>query len=208
MGNWLEDAITAQFEGHQMTVLASAGMGYEGQGTAVNFNMPGPSGCTIAITVGVEADVTAGVAVTGNNVAPMIGGSGEDYVSLSDENVVIIEIPPAADQVEILFFFNGIGFDPESGPMGSLTFTNIELSDPVIQGDILKFSVNDGVRVLNHQYALYGIGSGSGSGSGEVTNEPTAHNVENYPMYGETVNISSAESGVITKKGKLNLGTN
>lgn len=196
---WLEDAYRASGMGHTLTVLASANMGYTGQGTSINFSMRASPGTKVTITTGVESGVSANVSVTGNNI-PLI-----DITPVEDTNIVIIEVPPAASQVEILFSFNGIGFDPESGPMGSLTFTDIELESPTIQGDLLKFSVNDGVRILNHQYASYDYGDGAG---GDIFNEPTALNVENYPIYGETESILSADSGVITKKGKLNLGTN
>lgn len=194
----LEDAYAAIELGHIVTVLASAGVGYTG-GMEVRFNLMAQPNSKVTITTEVTAGVTAGVSVSGNNIPPLA------QTSVEDTNVVIIEIPPGAGKVEILFFFNGVGFDLEDGPLGSLTFTDVELNSPVIQGDLLKFSVNDGVRILNHQYALYDHGTGAGS---DIFNASTALNVDKYPIFGDTEPIKSADSGVITKKGNLNLGTN
>lgn len=194
----LEDAYAAAGIGHEVTVLASAGTGYGGN-FEVRFNFKAPANSKVTITTGVTAGATAGVSVSGNNIPPLA------ETPITDSNVVTIEVPPGTDQVEILFFFNGVGFDLEDGPLGSLTFNSVELNDPSVQGDLLKFSVNDGVRVLNHQYALYEHGTGAGS---DIFNESTALNVDKYPIFGDTESILSADSGVITKRGNLNLGTN
>ena len=103
----------------------------------------------------------------------------------------------------LTFTFNGIGFDPESGPMGILTFNSIDVSESVISEDLILFSVNDSIRVLNSEAASYV----PGESSGDVTNGVTSNNVENYPIYGDTYGIVSVKSGVITKQGNLTLGT-
>lgn len=188
-----EDAYEAIESGYSMTVAASPGTGYD-TGTTIRYVLYPQSNSTVSVTTNVSTNVSAYVTVSGDNITPV------QSVSIEDTDVITIEIPPAAEQVEIVFIFNGIGFDLSSGPLGSLTFNDIKINDSVVQGDLLKFSVNNGIRILNHQYALY-------SSEAEILNEPSALKVENYPIYGDTENILSAKSGVITKRGNLNLGT-
>ena len=175
---WIEDALAAQEMGNSLTVYASAGTGYDG-GTTINYGIKVPSNIsqvTISTEVSSATGVSADYQLSGDNVTPESG-------TVSDEDTFVLDIPPGADAIEILFIFNGIDYDPADGPMGSLTFDDVQISDAVLQGDLFQFGSSTGVRVINKAIADEGY----------------------FPVYGNS-SAWSVKRGIVSKKRKMNLG--
>jgi len=173
---WIEDALAAQGMGQNLTILASAGTSYDG-GVTINYGIKVPSNVSeITLSTKVTSGVNADYKVTGDNITPSEG-------TVEDDDVFIIEVPSGATEIEILFQFNGVGYDVEEGPMGSLTFDDVQISDSVLQGDLFRFGSSAGVRVINKTIADEGY----------------------FPIFGDSENLS-VRSGIVSKKSKMNLG--
>jgi hypothetical protein len=173
---WVEDALAAQGMGQNLTIFASAGTGYEG-GVTLNYSLKVSSNVSeITLSTKVTPGVDADYKVTGNNITPSEG-------TVENDDVFIIEVPPGATEIEILFQFNGVGYDIEDGPMGSLTFDDVQISDSVLQGDLFRFGSSAGVRVINKAMADEGY----------------------FPVFGDSEGLF-VKRGIVSKKRKMNLG--
>lgn len=178
--SWIADALSlgqamANDPGASPYVMSA------GYNTAVSrFTVSAPSNASGDITVEMDDTVTTEYTVTGDNIEEESGtvDSGDFYS---------FEVPPGATNVVVEFTMFNTSFDTASDlpeTMGSLTFSNINIPDLVVQGDLLMFGATDGVRVINAEAALEGI----------------------FPLFGESQNLT-VKSGILTKKGNINLGS-
>lgn len=109
------------------------------------------------VTVEMADDVTGTYVIEG------------EQISFEDGDTISFEIPPITDAV-ILFYFAARDPDNPDNPdiMGRLSFSNIDLPDDEIRGDLVQFGSSDGVRRVAVGLAGNGLFPAHGNTEGKI----------------------------------------